>query len=85
MQNENGQFTPTQQRIMNVLNDGLTHPKSELMACLDDEMSDKSNLSVHLTYLRRKLRKKGLEIVSSKHGGNTTYRLVRTLTSPYRE
>jgi hypothetical protein len=58
------QWTPTEQRIWNVLRDGMAHHKQELHVCLDDELTinkDKS-LGFHLCNMNRKLRRSHLNI-----------------------
>lgn len=57
-------FTPTQQRILGVLSDGVAHKREDLMACLNDDMTTLTTLTTHLCLLRRKLRKKGEDIIS---------------------
>ena len=56
MATEGNGWTPTQARLMEVLGDGEPHPRDELVACLEDEMSEWRNVAPHLTYLRKKLR-----------------------------
>ena len=75
-------FTPTQQRILNVLSDGMPHTKEEMRDCLNDELSGGNNLRVHLTYLRKKLRTVGQTIVYEFQWPNKMlYRHVRLLAS----
>jgi hypothetical protein len=53
---EGNGWTPTQARIMEVLGDGKPHARDELVACLEDEMSEWRNVAPHLTAVRKKLR-----------------------------
>lgn len=77
--NGNG-FTPTQQRIMDVLRDGRPHDWREVAACLD-EQATRTSVAPHLTALRKILRLKGLEIACVKQGYGTLYRLFRLVSS----
>ncbi len=73
-------FTPTQQRIMDVLGDGLPHSRAEIQLCLNDEMAVNGVVDCHIQQLRVKLRKDGHEVVC--RGG--CYFLVRLLANPYK-
>lgn len=55
-------FTPTEQRILDVLSDGKSHIRAELLRCLDD-LSIESSVRPHLMRLRAKLRLRGETIV----------------------
>lgn len=72
-------LTPTEQRIYDVLSDGLAHPSAQLFAVLGDDMTEVNTLSVHLFRMRPKLQRHGRDIVCRKNGF-TSYRLVRYLT-----
>lgn len=78
-------FTPTQQRMLDVLKDGKGHTLAELQACLDDELTEKKAVNVHLTYLRKKLRGLGRDVVAQlsfdETGRRFLYRQVRTMSS----
>lgn len=73
-------FTATEQRIMDLLADGKRHTRDELFSCLEDEMQKKDNVNVHLTYIRRKIRPVGHDIISISQQGTTYYQHV-TLVS----
>lgn len=75
-------FTPTQNRMFNLLSDGSIHSKEELHACLDDELSEQNMVPFHICNMRKVIRPKGLDVVSERNAG---YRLVRLLRSPYKE
>lgn len=49
-------FTPTQQKIMDLLSDGKPHAKDEIRECLWDTMTELRNVHVHITNLRTILR-----------------------------
>lgn len=75
-------LTPTQQRIWDVLKDGQPHTKDELVACINDELSPRNTIHVHLTYLRRKLPPGMLLVAITRGTGKTAYRLMREICSP---
>ena len=66
-------FTPTQHKIMEVLNDARTHDFEDFKVALDDSQFSEGALRVHLTYLRRKINHQGLDVIC--RAGQ--YRLVR--------
>jgi hypothetical protein len=66
-------FTPTQQRILAVLEDGLAHPLKELQACLDDELANSNTFSVHLNSIRKVLRPRGEDIIAKHNGRGPAY------------
>lgn len=79
-------FTPTQQRIMDVLADGKPHHKSELHECLFDDMAvDKDDsVSKHIIQIRKKLNPDGYDIVTNMRNRKCYYMHVRLLsTSSY--
>ena len=88
----NGRLSPTEQRIYDLLSDGLSHNREELHACLD-ELANSKALTVFVTHMRAKLRPKGEDIICEYQykGGwpnrskSFSYRLARLLASPYNE
>ena len=73
-------FTPTQQRMMRVLLDGLPHSQAELHNCLGDELQPRDGVNKQVTLLRRVLQGQGLDIICRYYRnrkGQTTWRLVR--------
>lgn len=72
-------YTPTEKRMMEVLQDGLLHTRQELFACLWDDKSELSAIQARISLLRKKLRPQGLEIDCVLNRG-IKYRLVRLLT-----
>lgn len=74
------EFTPTQQRMLDVLSDGGLHGKDELVRCMSDPLSD--NIKPHLHRLRKLLRPQGHDIVL-QYGPDRRwhYRHVVLLTS----
>jgi hypothetical protein len=80
------QFTPTEKRILAVLEDGMGHTKSELLACLNEDMPSKSLLSVALVGLRKKLKTISQDVVCVRGFANTLlYRQVRLLRPAHLE
>jgi len=75
------EFTPTQQRILNVLSDGLPHPVDELVRCLNDDLSTRRHVSPHLTALRKLLRYRGETIACIHNHRTPCYMHVRLLSS----
>ncbi len=74
-------LTPTQARLLQVLNDGATHRREELVACLDDELSDLINFYMHIHKLRAKLRVIGQVVTCTKPGDTWLYQLGRNVAS----
>ena len=76
-------LTPTQQRLMDVLQDGKPHTKEELLAVMIDPLTDVRVMQIHLSNLRKRLRPNGLDVFSvSTKGWEHRYRLVRLVGSP---
>ena len=79
MANGNG-YTPTEKKIMAVIDDGQWHNRAELLPCLWDDQNEKpmSALEMCMSDLRKKLEPRGRDVV----GRNGAYRLVRLLADP---
>jgi DNA-binding response OmpR family regulator len=75
---ENG-FTETESKMLSVLADGMPHRREELHACLWDEAGRLSNICIHISKLRKKLRPKGQHIVCEFINRRTHYRQIRLL------
>lgn len=75
-------FTPTQQRILELLSDGLRHKRDEVLACLGDDMASLDTMQIHIVYLRKKLNPKGTDIVCQVYNGGYYYRHIRMLVNP---
>ena len=74
------EFTPTQTRILHVLNDGKRHHKDDLYPCIEDELADHySSLKNHLSCIRKRLRPRGEDIIVELWERRTYYRWVRML------
>ena len=76
----NGTLTPTQRRMMAVLEDGALHTRQELHACLDDELApvDGNAIPMHICKLRRLLRPFGRDIAFHRVARVGHYQIVRT-------
>ena len=74
-------FTPTQKRILEALSDGLAHPKAELATYLWDDQGAVSNVQVHISNMRKKLRDRGEYIICELRGYQICYRHVVLLTT----
>lgn len=72
-------FTPTEQRIMDVLKDWKPHTSAQLCAAID-EMADNHLLNTHLYSIRGKLMLKGLYVASI--GRMPTYFQLCSLSPP---
>ncbi len=73
------QFTPTQQRLFQMLLDGKSHTKEELKTCLFDELAKPEALSAHFSAMRKFLRPDGLNILCVFQNRKRVYQLVRLL------
>lgn len=82
--NGEANFTPTQQRILMVLADGLRHTKEELFPCLYDELGSIENVKDHISRMRKKLQPRGEDILCEVYYNRLYYRHVRLLANPYR-
>lgn len=81
MTTQRPRYTPTQQRMVDVLSDGQPHRREELHACLVDELGAVENIRVHLSALRAKLRPLGEDILCEYRGHQFYYRHVRLIAS----
>lgn len=80
MANGNGKVTPTQQRILDLLSDGMRHSREEVFTCLNDELQKLENIQVHLCHLRKVLRPKGQDIVCELFQRRLYYRHIILLS-----
>lgn len=78
-------FTPTEQRIIDLLSDGLPHARSELMGLLNDDMTTVKTLGMHIYRIRNKLAGHGQNIITEVVGGRRQihFRYVRLIGSAY--
>jgi hypothetical protein len=76
----NGEAKSTiRSRLLEVLGDGQPHTYEELFTCFDDEMTEKRNLSLHISAMREQLRDLGQDIVCVVFNRRYYYQRVRFL------
>ena len=75
-------FTPTQQRIMDLLSDGELHSKQEIFKCLSDDLSQPGAIHCQITLIRNKIRAEGYAIMIQFRDRVPQYALVKTLKEP---
>lgn len=73
------QFTPTEQRIMDVLADGQYHKKIDLIRLLPDDMQPISALDMYVVKIRRKINPIGQDLAVERRWNTSHIRLVRLL------
>lgn len=77
-------YTPIEQRIIDLLSDGLPHHPYELIECIYPNIKEpskyKHNITAHIFYLRAKVRAKGEDIVTELRKGGYHYRHVILLS-----
>ena len=69
-------FTPTEKKMLKLLADGLPHTRRELHAILYDDQGALSNIQVHLSRIRRKIKHTGKGIICELSSRRICYRLV---------
>lgn len=80
MANGNGKLPPIQQKMLDILSDGLEHSPRELHECLYDDAGRISNIQMHISNLRKHVHKRGLEIVCRVRGYAHTYQMFRRIS-----
>jgi len=76
-------FTKTQQKLYDILGDGLPHSKPELAKCLPDDLGVISNIQIHFSNMRKILNPVGQDIVTKHIQRRTHYMLVRLISKQY--
>lgn len=76
-------FTPTQQRMLKLLSDGMPHSKEAMLECLQDELCGPTDHARHIAGIRMKIRLKGEDIICEYVKRRPYYRHVRLLPSAY--
>jgi hypothetical protein len=69
-------YTPIEQRIIDLLSDGLPHERNEMCACIAPGSKNVNSLAVHIFYLRQKVRELKQDIVTEHRRGGIHYRHV---------
>lgn len=64
-------------RMYELLKDGVPRTRAELITCLHDDLADPSAVYVHVSMMRKKVRKDGNDIVITQDKGVNYYRLVK--------
>lgn len=73
---ENNGYTPTERRMLDILDDGLPHRREELHACLGDELAPLSAIQNHISRLRAKLKPKGHDVLCVSRDNTRYYQRV---------
>ena len=76
-------FTPSERAILDVLADGLSHHRSQLIECLPEETGTLAKVHFHLSLIRRRLRPIGQDIICELVGQRHCYRHIRLLASSH--
>lgn len=79
---ERKEFTPAQERILAILSDGQLHLKSEVLKALEDDQADYMALWQQLCKMRKVLRPKGQDIMTTQYQRKTYCRHIRMLVPP---
>lgn len=73
-------FSVTQMKLVEKLQDGMPHTQESLMLALDPEgYASKSTLKVHISDIRKILKKRGQNIVFRKESEGGMYQWVRNI------
>jgi hypothetical protein len=75
------ELSVTQQKIINLLSDGLPHKFEELQQLMPDDLADRRALSNHLAKIRTRIRPRGEDIICQFILRQRQYRHVRLLHS----
>lgn len=75
------EFSEIQRKILTILSDGMSHKREELWGCLKYAEDRQATLVVHISNIRRILRKKGHDIICELVHRQICYRHVRLLES----
>lgn len=74
-------FTPTELRILALLEDGQFHVRAEVYNCFNDVQSSSGNVRGVISFLRKKLLPRGYDITSERRvRGSWASRIVKTYT-----
>jgi hypothetical protein len=69
-------FTPTQQRIVDLLKNGQPHKRDEVRRCVD-ELASLASLKTHLVKLRKRIRPHGYDVICQVLHRAYYYRLIK--------
>ena len=74
-------ISPTQERILKALSDGMPHHRDELHKCLNDEFAEITAIEYHISTIRKVLRPLGQDIICEYANRKRFYRHIRLLAS----
>lgn len=83
METPKSRLSPIQQRMLQVLSDGLPHSREAMLECLQDDQCSLTGHLAHLTAIRKVLRLKGEDVLCEYRQRRPFYRHVRLLPSAY--
>ena len=79
---KNGQeFTETERKILDLLEDGKPHRRKEVILTFGDEFTSRAALSIHLHRIRKVLNPKGQDVICQFLQRGYWYRWVINYTS----
>lgn len=73
-------LTPTEQKIIDLLSDGLPHQRADVLKCVNDRLADLHTLAVHMFNIRRKVRPFGKDVLLVTRKGGYHYQYVILLS-----
>ena len=79
------QFTVTEQKLVDILQDGEPHARKDLQLAIDGEYTAAVTVRQHISSIRKKLNPIGQTIVCTLLNRQIQYRWMRLLHSPYRD
>lgn len=78
---EDRDFTPTERKILLLLNDGCPHTADEMLPLLWDDMGTRNTVQCHITSIRKKLAQVGHDILTKVIKGKHHYVRVQLLNN----
>lgn len=69
-------YTPIEQRIIDLLSDGLPHDRRDVLECWNDHHMNLHAMAVAIMRLRPKVRALGQDIITEHRRGSISYRHV---------
>lgn len=76
-------YTPTEQRIIDLLSDGLPHERDEvverILPNVKEPQKHRHTIAAHIFYIRIKIRAMGEDIITELRKGGIHYRRVMLL------
>tara|TARA_R110002020_G_scaffold376130_3_gene587293 strand:+ start:18703 stop:18954 length:252 start_codon:yes stop_codon:yes gene_type:complete len=81
MARNNREFTPSQEKILEMLSDGKPHTKYQLKLTYGDEFTSCASLKNLIKKIRKQLRPKGQDILCEYANRTIHYRWVRLINA----